>query len=155
MRMRDFFFLFLIFLKNDRATFCHIAGVNCRERGATSIFFFALLLYSRISVACSLRDRLPQIVMAVIWQLRVADYAKETRAFVSLSATAGKALRVLPARPHLPRMTQSGAKCLYSFILVVCPTQTIPSRSPTSPCRSALFNPTGVAAPRCTVFARE
>ena len=36
------FFAALIFFKNPRADFCHISSVNCRERGATFIFFFAL-----------------------------------------------------------------------------------------------------------------
>ena len=39
-----------------------MASVNCRERGATMIFSLRLLLDSDISVACSLRDRLPGIV---------------------------------------------------------------------------------------------
>jgi hypothetical protein len=39
--------------------------VNCRERGATLIFLLRLLLDSGISVACSLRDRPPEIVTQV------------------------------------------------------------------------------------------
>jgi hypothetical protein len=56
------FFAALNFFQNPRADFCHIACVNCRERGATFIFSLRLLLDSGISVACSLRDRLPEIV---------------------------------------------------------------------------------------------
>src|SRR5689334_17798804 len=59
------FFAALNFFKNPRADFCHIASVNCRERGATLIFSLRLLLDSGISVACSLRDCLSGIVTQV------------------------------------------------------------------------------------------
>lgn len=60
----------------------------------------------------------------------------------------------LSAYPCLP-MPQSGTKGQNSFILIVCPAQTILSRSSTSQCPSALFNLTAAVVPRCTVFAHE
>jgi len=65
------FFVLLKFFRNPRADFCHIASVNCRERGATLIFSLRLLLYSGISVACSLRDRPPPIVTQAVCQFPV------------------------------------------------------------------------------------
>jgi hypothetical protein len=61
MHTRHFFCWLELFFKNPRADFCHIAGINCSERGATLIFSLRLLLDSGISVACSLKDRLPRI----------------------------------------------------------------------------------------------
>ena len=60
------FFTASNFLEKLRADFCHIADVNCREHGATLIFSVRLLLDSVISVACSLKDRLPRIVMQTV-----------------------------------------------------------------------------------------
>jgi hypothetical protein len=60
------FFAVLNFLEKLPADFCHIADVNCRERGATLIFSLRLLPDSGISVACSLKDRLPRIAMQTV-----------------------------------------------------------------------------------------
>lgn len=63
--IRGNFFCRLDFFLNSRADFCHITSVKCRERGATLIFSLRLLLDSGISVACSLKDCLPEIVTQV------------------------------------------------------------------------------------------
>ena len=142
------FFAALNFFKNPRADFCHIASVNCRERGATLIFSLRLLLDSGISVACSLRDRLPGVVTKVFPAGEVLRR--------NLLPGGHRSKQAARASADLPfPMPQSGTKRLCSFILIVCPAQTILSRSPTSQCPSALFNPTAGAAPRCTVFAPE
>jgi len=142
------FFAALNFFKNPRADFCHIASVNCRERGATLIFSLRLLLDSGISVACSLRDRLPGVVTKVFPACEVLRGNLLRGGHRSKQAARASADLSFP-------MPQSGTKRLCSFILIVCPAQTILSRSPTSQCPSALFNPTAGAAPRCTVFAPE
>jgi hypothetical protein len=119
-----------------------------------TIIFVAPSWSITIFFACYMRSCLPRIGIVQLncrKRFKISGMAKNGTRKLGRATSRDKLMAFLMRRP----IPQIGAKGQNSFILIVCPAQTILSRSSTSQCPSALFNLTAAAVPRCTVFAHE
>jgi len=150
------FFVVLKFSRNPRAVFCHMASVSCRERGATfNCFGCSCLLLAQFYRAEHGKSCGETCSRAVCFKIKFYNQSWNQKVSFWSAIEGDRFIKNTQVGPLAPRLLQSGTKGQNSFILIVCPAQTILSRSSTSQCLSALFNPTGAAVPKFTVFVLE
>lgn len=159
MHTQHFFFRSPIFLKSRAHFYCDVTLEVAASVVQPSILLSHLLGDRALPVACHMRSCLARIgteqVPANRNQLAVRQEQSCHRNQPLATLTLCTVPPIRTSAAWCLSGSQSGTKGQNSFILIVCPAQTILSRSSTSQCPSALFNLTAAVAPRCTVFAHE
>lgn len=155
MHTQHFFFGHQFFPKR-RSHFCRAHHfVIAASVVQHSVSVVLLLVDSVVPVACNMRSCPSRIGNGAACRRRNRFLGAPLEKWLCNAAAQKTARKNALRHTSLVPASQSGTKGQNSFILIVCPAQTILSRSSTSQCPSALFNLTAAAVPRCTVFARE